>query len=42
VLQSGTAPASDKALSVLDAKQLLGDATSQDSLFTGFVKDGGD
>lgn len=42
VLQSGTAPASDKAVSVLDAKQFLGDATSQDSLFTGFVKDAGD
>jgi len=42
MLQSGTAPASDESVVVVEPSKLLGDAKSQDSVFVGLAKDAGD
>jgi hypothetical protein len=42
VLQSRAAPASDQAVSMVDVGSFIGDAKTQDSVFTGLVKDSTD
>lgn len=42
MLRSDTAPTSDESVTVVNPSKLLGDATSQDSVFVGLAKDAGD